>query len=53
MTKEAEKFIFDGNWGSVNNIMKQTFPSIVDANFTANMEGLLDMLRKERLHGKM
>ena len=28
----------------VNNIMKQSFPSIVDANFTANMEGLLDMV---------
>ena len=26
----------------VNNIMKQAFPSIVDVNFTANMEGLLD-----------
>ena len=28
----------------VNNIMKQSFPSIVDVNFTANMEGLLDMI---------
>ncbi|MDO4519622.1 MAG: type I DNA topoisomerase [Eubacteriales bacterium] len=26
----------------VNNIMKQEFPSIVDVNFTATMEGLLD-----------
>ncbi len=26
----------------VNNIMKQAFPSIVDENFTANMESLLD-----------
>ena len=26
----------------VNNIMKQAFPSIVDVNFTANMESLLD-----------
>ena len=26
----------------VNNIMKQSFPSIVDVNFTANMESLLD-----------
>ena len=26
----------------VNNIMKQVFPSIVDVNFTAMMEGLLD-----------
>lgn len=26
----------------VNNIMKQAFPSIVDVNFTANLESLLD-----------
>lgn len=26
----------------VNNIMKQSFPSIVDVNFTVNMESLLD-----------
>ena len=26
----------------VNHIMKQSFPSIVDVNFTANMESLLD-----------
>jgi len=26
----------------VNNMMKQAFPSVVDVNFTANMEGLLD-----------
>lgn len=28
----------------VNNIMKQSFESIVDVTFTANMEGLLDMI---------
>lgn len=28
----------------VNNMMKQAFPTIVDVNFTANMEGLLDMV---------
>ncbi len=28
----------------VNNIMTQSFPSIVDVNFTATMEGLLDMV---------
>lgn len=27
---------------AVNNIMKKAFPSIVDVNFTANMEALLD-----------
>ena len=28
----------------VNNIMKKSFPSIVEADFTANMESLLDMV---------
>lgn len=28
----------------VNHMMLQSFPSIVDVNFTANMEGLLDMI---------
>ena len=28
----------------VNQIMKQAFPSIVDVNFTVNMEGLLDCI---------
>ena len=32
----------------VNNIMKQSFPSIVDVNFTANMEGLLDGVAEGR-----
>ena len=30
----------------VNSIMKQSFPSIVDVNFTANMEGLLDCVEE-------
>ena len=29
---------------AVNNVMKQAFPSIVDVNFTANLESLLDMI---------
>ena len=28
--------------GGVNNMMKEAFPSIVDVNFTATMEALLD-----------
>ena len=31
---------------AVNNIMKQSFSSIVDVNFTANMESLLDMVEE-------
>ena len=30
----------------VNNMMKTSFPSIVDVNFTANMEGLLDKVEE-------
>ena len=30
----------------VNNMMKQAFPSIVDVNFTANMEALLDKVEE-------
>ena len=36
----------------VNSIMKQSFPSIVDVNFTANMEGLLDMVEEGKLEWK-
>ncbi len=36
----------------VNNIMKQSFPSIVDVNFTANMEGLLDMVEEGKVQWK-
>ena len=36
----------------VNNIMKQSFPSIVDVNFTANMEGLLDGVAEGKVRWK-
>lgn len=36
----------------VNNLMKQSFPSIVDVNFTANMEGLLDMVAEGKVQWK-
>ena len=36
----------------VNHIMKQSFPSIVDVNFTANMEGLLDMIAEGKVNWK-
>ena len=32
--------------------MKQSFPSIVDVNFTANMEGLLDMVAEGKVEWK-
>lgn len=36
----------------VNNIMKQSFPSIVDVNFTANMESLLDGVAEGKVRWK-
>ncbi len=36
----------------VNDIMKQSFGSIVDVSFTANMEGLLDMVAEGKVHWK-
>ena len=37
---------------AVNNIMKQSFSSIVDVNFTANMESLLDMVEEGNVKWK-
>ena len=46
ITKE-EKNIFVTELGEVvNSIMKESFPSIVDEHFTANMEGLLDQIEE-------
>ena len=36
----------------VNHIMLQSFPSIVDVNFTANMESLLDGVAEGKVHWK-
>ena len=36
----------------VNNIKKQSFPSIVDVNFTANMESLLDGVAEGKVRWK-
>ena len=36
----------------VNNMMKTSFPSIVDVNFTANMEGLLDRVEEGAVEWK-
>lgn len=36
----------------VNQIMMQSFPSIVDVTFTANMEGLLDMVAEGKVEWK-
>ena len=37
---------------AVNNVMKKAFPSIVDVNFTANMESLLDKVEEGTVNWK-
>ena len=46
ITKEGKNLYLTEIGEVVNNIMKQSFPSIVDVHFTANMEGLLDMVEE-------
>ncbi len=52
VTKEAKNLYMTEIGEVVNNIMKQSFPSIVDENFTANMEGLLDMVEEGKVPWK-
>lgn len=42
ITKEAKNLYVTELGEVVNNMMKEAFPTIVDVNFTANMEALLD-----------
>ncbi len=53
VTKEAKNLYLTEIGEVVNNIMKQSFPSIVDVNFTANMEGLLDMVEEGKVQWKV
>lgn len=52
VTKEAKNLYITEIGEVVNNIMKQSFSSIVDENFTANMEGLLDMVEEGKIEWK-
>lgn len=52
VTKEAKNLYLTEIGEVVNNMMKQSFPSIVDVNFTANMEGLLDMVEEGKVEWK-
>ena len=52
VTKEAKNLYITEIGEVVNNIMKQSFPSIVDVHFTANMEGLLDMVEEGKVPWK-
>ncbi len=52
ITKEGKNLYITEIGEVVNNIMKQSFQSIVNVNFTANMEGLLDMIAEGRVEWK-
>ena len=52
ITKEGKNLYLTEIGEVVNNIMKQSFPSIVDVHFTANMEGLLDMVEEGKVPRK-
>lgn len=52
ITKEAKNLYITEIGEVVNSIMKRSFPSIVDVNFTANMEGLLDMVEEGKVAWK-
>lgn len=52
VTKEGKNLYMTEIGEVVNNIMKQSFPSIVDVNFTAGMEGLLDMVEEDKVAWK-
>lgn len=52
ITKEGKNLYITEMGEVVNRIMKQSFQSIVDVNFTANMEGLLDMIAEGRVEWK-
>lgn len=52
VTKEGKNLYMTEIGEVVNNMMKQSFPSIVDVHFTANMEGLLDMVEEGKYRGK-
>lgn len=52
ITKEGKNLYMTELGEVVNNIMMQSFPSIVDVSFTANMEGLLDMVEEGKVPWK-
>ena len=52
ITKEAKNIFVTGLGEVVNGIMKESFPSIVDEHFTANMEGLLDEVEEGTVNWK-
>ena len=52
ITKEQKNLYVTEIGEVVNNIMKESFPTIVDENFTANMESLLDSVAEGNVNWK-
>ena len=52
VTKENKNLYMTELGEVVNNMMKEAFPSIVDVNFTANMESLRDMVEEGKVNWK-
>ena len=52
VAKENKNLYMTEMGEAVNNIMKQSFPSIIDVTFTANMEGLLDLVEEGKVEWK-
>ncbi len=52
LTKEQKNLYVTEIGEVVNNIMKESFPTIVDENFTANMESLLDSVAEGEVNWK-
>ncbi len=52
ITKEQKNLYVTEIGEVVNNIMKETFPTIVDEHFTANMESLLDGVAEGKVNWK-
>ena len=52
VTKENRNLFMTELGEVVNKMMKEAFPSIVDVNFTANMESLLDMVEEGKVNWK-
>lgn len=52
VTKENKNLYMTELGEAVNSIMKQSFPTIVDENFTANMESLLDKIEEGEIQWK-
>lgn len=53
LTKEGKNLFVTEIGEVVNNIMKESFPIIVDEHFTANMESLLDGVAEGNVNWKM